>query len=257
MNPTQQKQAFQYAMTEAQKAMSRGNKIAARQWASRAAQVAPHQEAPWLLLAAVANPKASIGYLKRALEINPNSVPARKGMHWAVKHLREETAQQVMFAQATQDTAPRPVHKPERASAPARTGHRVHVQRPTPADQQRSRGVLVPWLVLFLFACIFAFIWTTTPQLSQAFAEQRDFALALVNLEKPTFTPTPTATFTPTATHTPTETPTLTPTNTLTPTPTFTPSATNTPTETPTEPPLPTETPVTVGLPATAGVARR
>ena len=250
MNTTQQKQALNYALTEAQKALSRGDKLAARQWASRAAQVAPDQEAPWLLLAAVASPRASIAYLNRALEINPGSPRARKGMHWAIKRLREESARGTRPAQTREGVAFRAVHKPDQvASVPARTRHTIRVQPATPADQQRSRAVLVPWLVMLLFACLSAFLWISTPQLSQAFADQRDFALALVNLEKPTFTPTPTATLTPTPTHTPTNTPTPTPTNTLTPTPTFTPSATNTPTETPTNPPPPTATPYTVTIP--------
>ena len=245
MNPTQQKQAFNYAMAEAHKAMRLGHKIAARQWATRAAQVAPDQETPWLLLAAIAGPKASIEYLKRALEINPNSAAARKGMHWAIKRLREETPRERV---STSIQAPASLAMP-----PALVRLRVHVQQPAPADHQRSRAVVVPWLVLLLFACVFTFFWTSTPELSQAFAEQRDYALALVNLEKPTFTPTPTATFTPTPTHTATHTPTSTPTNTLTPTPTFTPSATSTPTETPTLPPPPTATPYTVGIPAGVG----
>ncbi|MCB9134996.1 MAG: L,D-transpeptidase [Anaerolineales bacterium] len=244
MTPSQKKQAYSYAMHEAQKAMTRGDKIATRQWASRAARVAPEQEAPWLMLAAVANPQASLGYLKRALEINPNSEAARKGMHWAIKRLREQPAP----TQPTRSAPPRPVARsvvPPTPLAP----HKVRVQRVTPADQQRPRAVLVPWLLLFLFGCLIAFAWVSTPQLSQAFEAPRDFALALVNIEKPTFTPTPTPTDTPTPTNTPTETPTATPTNTLTPTATETPIPTNTPTDTPTPLPLPTETPYTVNLP--------
>ncbi|GAB4578308.1 MAG: hypothetical protein Fur0022_10430 [Anaerolineales bacterium] len=253
MTPSQKQQAFTYAMQQAQKAMNRGDKITARQWASRAAQVAPEQEAPWLMLAAVANPKASIGYLNRALEINPNSEAARKGMHWAIQRLRAQPPQPHHPAQGVAlRAAAQPAQPPV---PPAR--HTIHVQPATPADLQRPRAVLVPWLLLFLFACFIAFAWISTPQLSQAFEEQRDFALALVNIEKPTFTPTPTATFTSTPTQTPTNTPTPTPTYTLTPTPTFTPSATPTPTETPTLPPPPTPTPYTVGLPSGVGADER
>ena len=254
MNPTQQKQALHYALTEAQRALSRGDKLAARKWASRAAQVAPDQEAPWLMLAAIANPRASIAYLNRALEINPNSPRARKGMHWAIKRLREASPREARPVRAGV-AAPRVVHRPDRVPlpTPTRTRHKIHVRPASPADQQRPRGVLVPSLVVLLFACLFVFLWVSTPELSQAFVEQRDFALALVNLEKPTLTPTPTATFTPTPTHTPTHTPTPTPTYTLTPTPTFTPVPTNTPTETPTNPPPPTATPYTVGAPGDIG----
>jgi lipoprotein-anchoring transpeptidase ErfK/SrfK len=248
MTPSQKKQAFSYAMQQAQKAMAHGDKIATRQWASRAAQVAPEQATPWLLLAAVANPQASIGYLRRALEINPKSDAARKGMHWAIKRLREQPARPTPVPVAVPRAVPQPARVP---AAPTR--HVVHVQRATPADFQRPRAILLPWLGLFLFACLIIFTWISTPQLSQAFEEQRDFALALVNLEKPTFTPTPTATFTPTPTNTPTETPTPTPTYTLTPTPTLTPSITPTPTETPTLPPPPTATPYTVTNPGGAG----
>ena len=71
------------ALKQAINALQRGDKHAARTWAQIAASLAPDMEEPWLILAAVARPHASIAYLERALEINPESTRARAGLVWA------------------------------------------------------------------------------------------------------------------------------------------------------------------------------
>jgi peptide/nickel transport system permease protein len=81
-------------LLNAQQAMQRGDRQAARGWAEQAVALDPDSEEPWLFLAAVASPRASVNYLKRALKINPHSQRARKGMHWAVERLRREQAEQ-------------------------------------------------------------------------------------------------------------------------------------------------------------------
>jgi len=79
----------QKAIQSAREALRDGNRSAARRWAEQAANLAPQLEDPWLILAAVASPKASVAFIERALKINPDSPRARKGMQWALKRLQE------------------------------------------------------------------------------------------------------------------------------------------------------------------------
>ncbi|MCJ7624238.1 MAG: hypothetical protein MUO76_12105, partial [Anaerolineaceae bacterium] len=78
-----------FALRQAQQALREGNRASAYRWAAQAARLAPNLEAPWLLLASVSNPKASIHYLQQALQINPSSERARQGMHWAIRRYRD------------------------------------------------------------------------------------------------------------------------------------------------------------------------
>jgi hypothetical protein len=66
-----------------------GDRETARRLAEQAAQFAPDLEEPWLILAAISNPQESVDCLRRALQINPSSLRARDGMHWAVQRLRK------------------------------------------------------------------------------------------------------------------------------------------------------------------------
>jgi len=79
----------QKALQNAREALRDGDRSAARRWAEQAAKLAPQLEDPWLILAAVASPKASVAFIERALKINPDSPRARKGMQWALKRLQE------------------------------------------------------------------------------------------------------------------------------------------------------------------------
>ena len=77
-------------LLNARQAMQRGDRQAARSWAEQAVALDPDSEEPWLFLAALSSPHASVKYLERALKLNPHSQRARKGMHWAVERLRHE-----------------------------------------------------------------------------------------------------------------------------------------------------------------------
>ena len=79
----------QKALQNARDALRSGDRSTARRWAEQAAKLAPHLEDPWLILAAVASPRASVSFIQRALQINPDSPRARKGMQWALKRLQE------------------------------------------------------------------------------------------------------------------------------------------------------------------------
>ncbi|MFC2042887.1 L,D-transpeptidase family protein [Chloroflexota bacterium] len=207
------------------KALKRGERLEARRWAEKAVSLAPEREEPWLVLAAIAPPRASIAYLDQALEINPKSQQARKGMHWAIQRLRAEQPKL-------------PQHQNEVVILPSTADK--------PVNHQTS---ILPWLLLIFVTALGTLFWFSLPNISFAIPQKEPLMIAQVHIKKATRTPTSTSTFTPTATYTstPTSTPTFTPTSTPTFTPT--PTATNTPTTTPTNSSTPTNSPIEVQQP--------
>ncbi|MCA2000995.1 MAG: L,D-transpeptidase family protein [Chloroflexi bacterium] len=103
----------------AREALKNGNMAEARQLAERAAELAPQSEDPWLLLAAVASPRESVEYIRRALELNPQSPRAKKGMEWALKRLGDSPAAAAPQRKARQEIKPKPPgKKPRKAGKP-------------------------------------------------------------------------------------------------------------------------------------------
>jgi lipoprotein-anchoring transpeptidase ErfK/SrfK len=223
------------ALAQAKNALQNKDHLAARHWAYLAANLAPDLEDVWLFLAALADPHASHAYLKRALEINPSSQRARKGMLWNARRLR---------------ALPPGSYHPSLVSIPPLPPQVVITHR---------RPILL-WAVFLVLVIASLGLWTgilpvgSLPSSWQSaiihplipvFAQNHSAPRSLADLIKPTFTPTPTSTFTPTATFTSTPTPTSTftptPTDTATPVPTDT--MTPQPTYTP-QPPEPTSVPV-------------
>lgn len=215
-----------HALEQAQAALERGDRKTARHWAAVASRLAPEREEPWLILAALAGPQASVSYLQRALQINPESERAKQGMVWAQKRLQQAQAR----------TAPRPAAPavPAAPPKPAAAAAPRPAEPPAAADTKVTRrrprwvwfagaAALLALLAMFLFGSFRAF----TVQAGAAAYRPAG------NLVKPTLTPTITPS--PTPTSTPTATPTAT--ATFTPTSTFTPTATFTPTEKPTNTP--------------------
>jgi len=217
---------YQQALQKARQAFRQGNHVSTRYWAQKAAKLAPEQEEPWLWLAYVANPRASINYIQRALQVNPNSQRARQAMHWAVKRLRNN---QVIRDIHLADTQPL---KPAAFISATPT-------QPFPRRVSTPRRNL-PWITAALIILIAVAGWFGYPWLvslsAWAFASPAPLIVA-GGVDKATYTPSPT--YTPTSTYTPTPTPTYTP----TPTPTDTPTPEPTDTPQPTDTPLPTEPP--------------
>ncbi len=126
---------------------------ASRQFAVQASGLAPQLEDPWLILAAISEPQAAVGYLRRALEINPASARARKGMQWAVQRLRTMPVAPVIPA------AEAPVVGPTAPVAIRPTP----VPAATPATQtiaKPARRAWVSWVVGLLAVVILAAPWT-------------------------------------------------------------------------------------------------
>lgn len=70
-------------------ALKQGKTDEARRIAQIAVEQNPNLEDSYLILAALSEPMEAVEYLKKALEINPNSQAAREGMEWAVQKLRK------------------------------------------------------------------------------------------------------------------------------------------------------------------------
>jgi lipoprotein-anchoring transpeptidase ErfK/SrfK len=75
------------AIQNAQFALQKKQFADARRLAMEAAHLDPNFEDPWLILATLSSPKASVAYLQKALEINPHSTRATQGMQWALERL--------------------------------------------------------------------------------------------------------------------------------------------------------------------------
>lgn len=266
-------------LLNAQYAMQRGDRQAARGWAEQAVALDPDSEEPWLFLAALASPRDSVKYLERALKINPRSQRARKGMHWAVERLRREQAER--SAKQRKTSLQKPVENPESIASTQPSARILATSEPKtkPRNQKIPVQTVAPsaapvdprlhksatryrwsFLTVFLVVVCISIGWAlwpgnASPVLALLHSPRSAPAMPgfLAILNKPTYTPSPTATYTPTATLTPTPTDTPTPTPTDTPTPTETATPTDTPVPTDTEVPLPTNTPKPAVNPGVGG----
>ncbi len=138
----------QKAVQNARQALRDGNRSAARRWAEQAAKLAPQLEDPWLILASVASPKASVAFIERALKINPDSPRAHKGMQWALKRLQDVPLEQT-----------REQKKPEESG----TTKQVKAVKNRMPPKKSRRGMLYASLLLGL-GCVVLLLaaWTAS-----------------------------------------------------------------------------------------------
>ena len=220
---------FQFARTAA----GQGRKTEARRFLWAALRRAPDEALLWIWLAGVSSsPRASLGYLARALTLDPNNPHARAGIRWARR-------QQVQMVKPILPSAAPVTLSPPRRN-PGR--HRIWAWA--------AGAVVLVLLVTFLALLVFF------PDLTAlAAGESMPFLsgenaprLAAAQTTLPTRTRELPATWTPTATRTPS--PTATPTTTASPTVTPSPTATETPV-----PPSPTWVPTLLPTPIPPGSA--
>jgi hypothetical protein len=224
------------ALENARISYYQGNHSKTRYWARIATRINPNIEEPWLWLAVVSSPHASVVYLEKALAINPNSQRARQAMHWAVKRVRLTPAQH-----------PR-----------ANTTAQIQAH-PSPSVKPRCRTHISPhwWLLIVVLLAVIstALVSPALAYFINSFiATPEPLMAAQVGVIKASDTPTPRNTPTITPSPTPTDTPTPTPTDTPTPTPTDTSTPTFTPYPTDTD--VPTLEPIDYGLPEPSGEGR-
>ncbi len=241
------------AIQRAYNAMQSGDKRATRHWAELALAQNAALEEPWLLLAAVATPRASVEFLKRALQANPGSERAKKGLDWALKRLHESETKHPaagITQPARSQAVTQPVKHIQTEQAASQT-QPARVAKP-PLGQKNTLKSTSLLLALSFVACLLVaafFLWGAIPA--------KAFISGLVTLPRgatesdpeaeaalPTLTPLALAPVSPTQSSTPTLyiTPTQPPTLTDSPSLAGAESSTPLPAE-PSPTPLPTDTP--------------
>ncbi len=228
---------------QAYAALKHGDRRTARRLAEQAAAQAPELEDPWLLMAAVANPRASIGYIEQALKINPNSQPARQAMAWARQRLARQFPTAANRLSASQSASVRlstsesadlsaPASAAIRSSASQSASVRLSAlesadlsapesaDQATPNNRKPVAGRALLWLAtlsaVILLVAVMALpgaashLTPFVPETNNPSNPAQSWAQ--VQIAKPSYTPTstPTATLTPTPTTTPSPTPTIT-----------------------------------------------
>ncbi|HEY3474591.1 MAG TPA: L,D-transpeptidase [Anaerolineales bacterium] len=179
---------------KARESLRRGDKASARQLGERAAFLAPDMEDVWLVLAASdLNPQDALAYARKALQINPHSTRARRGVAWASSQLE----------QAQASTVPSPVlPTPIQASpvAPLPKNHAYQTAVAVPALRSQERNWLLPALlagagVLFLGLIALIALIANYPALASIInrvsvpAATQEYLWAPVEIAKPELTP--------------------------------------------------------------------
>jgi hypothetical protein len=132
---------FHAIIQAAMEALRSGDKQAARRLARKAASLDPGSETPWLILASVSSPEASLEYIQKALQINPESKKAQQAMQWAQERLSLAQPE----AQPEVPPEPAPIQQ-EAAPAPA--------PQPLPAQGQPKKRTTTPIIILVGLAAI-------------------------------------------------------------------------------------------------------
>jgi lipoprotein-anchoring transpeptidase ErfK/SrfK len=273
--PAERQKLAAEANLKARQALRQGDGRAARRYAEQSVQLAPELEDGWLLMAAIASPRASIAYLQHALRVNPSSPRAQKGMQWAVDRVKAGESGRIAPAIiATRPITARPIPTPPASELPPPTIPSesiapVATQTPTPAPapqarprtaerirpstKPKTRGELPFLLVSGIFTvCIAAALFAValTPYYSQlaapfnqSFATYAPADLQATLDQSVSASQTAIASAKPKASETPTPEPTFTASPTPSTTPTETPTSTSTFTETPLPSPTPSDTP--------------
>jgi hypothetical protein len=105
---------FQRLIDRSYAALRQGDSMLARDLAFSASRLNAGDERPWLILAAVAAPAASIYYLNHALELNPQSEAAQKGLAWASDRLHQPAQSEIgAFENTAKSTLIRTEKTPE------------------------------------------------------------------------------------------------------------------------------------------------
>ena len=172
------------AVENARDALRENRRSDARKWAEQAAKLAPQMEDPWLILAAIASPQASLQFIQRALQIHPNSPRARRGMEWAMERLREQPPEAAETRESVVSRLPAAPAEPVAAAAPA----------PSRTSRPWSQSFVPVLLVgIGLFVCAAAGISAArSPVLASILhraAPTTEPSWALASIPKPTYTP--------------------------------------------------------------------
>jgi len=160
---------YQRLVGEARTAIQRGDPDHAYQLAQNAAGLIANREDAWLILAALVEPDKSLDYIHKALEANPESSRARRGLEWARKRLevssRLESVQPVQPAIKLHDVDQEQIR--ESSMSVKHGGMAPGVRKKT--SRRRRRTSLLPLLFVILGCFVFGFAgWSavTSPVMS-------------------------------------------------------------------------------------------
>jgi lipoprotein-anchoring transpeptidase ErfK/SrfK len=129
-------------IVKAREALRRGDKPVARQLGEQAALLMPDLEDVWLVLAASdPDPQEALAYARKALEINPQSTRARRGVEWASGRLKQ--------VEASQDrTQPAILPNQVEVAAGLPQKHAYQTAVAMPALRPQGRNWLLPVLLI-------------------------------------------------------------------------------------------------------------
>jgi lipoprotein-anchoring transpeptidase ErfK/SrfK len=134
------------ALVNARVALQNNNKMEARRWASHAARLDSNSEEAWLIMGAVSSPAASLAFIQRALEINPQSDRAIKGMQWALNRLQEQPINPDASGHqiSKRDTQPVRVNKQDVQTTSPKPAFTTSVIEPAPIIASAPSPVIEP-----------------------------------------------------------------------------------------------------------------
>ena len=131
----------QTLIKQAYQALKQNDKAAAERLAWRAVKLAPDLEAPWLILATLADADKAIEYVQKALQINPESRHAQEAFKWAFERYRTRPHEPIQKPQ------PEPAKPAPTAVAPTAVAPTKPQTRPLkvpPAQKVESAGWVKP-----------------------------------------------------------------------------------------------------------------
>jgi lipoprotein-anchoring transpeptidase ErfK/SrfK len=231
----------------AREALRHGDKATARQLGEKAARLAPEVEDAWLVLAASEpDPQQALGFARKALQVNPQSMRARRAVEWTAGRLKPARVQpEASGIPSNEQTAPKIIPNQVGAvtSPPEKRAYQTAVALPQLTSN--GRNWLLPVMLtgaVFMFLGFIVLFAVTRPALASivsgvsGLVPTKENLWAPAEIAKPEVTPIGASAFAVQAADTPTAVPTEVQ-------PTATPEPTNAPTEAPTVVPVATETP--------------
>lgn len=196
-------------VAKAREALRRGDKESARRLGEKAALLMPAMEDAWLVLVASdPNPQDALAHARKAMEINPESARARRGVEWALGRVR-----QVQVANA-RVTIERNVQNGAIKNLPKRVYKQAipHSQLKTSRQNWLYPVILVgAGCIVFGFAALFALtakypaVTSIVSSISTPMSTQENL-WASVDIAKPTVTPIDVRAFAPQEADSPTST---------------------------------------------------
>jgi lipoprotein-anchoring transpeptidase ErfK/SrfK len=237
-------------VTTAREALRHGDQATARQLGEKAARLAPEIEDAWLVLAASEpDPRKALSFARKALQVNPQSMRARRGIEWAAGRLKQAQVQ-LEPGGMNSNEPPTPKGIPSQVGAVTSLPDKRAYQTAVALPQLTSNGRnwLLPAMLtgaVFMFLGFIVLFAVTRPALASIVSKVSGLVPTQENLwapaeiAKPEVTPIGASAFVVQAADAPTATPTEVQ-------PTATPEPTDAPTEASTPVPAATETPGTL-----------